>query len=156
MSWTKRQIIMQAFEEIGFANFVYDIPPEQLNSALRRMDLVVEGWSAKGIKFPYPTHINPEDSSLDEDSNLPARAIMTLYSRLAILIAPSFGKTVQQETRENYKNGMTDLIASCAEYIERQLDNSIPCGAGNKAQGQLYPNTITDSVDSGNEGILDI
>ena len=33
MSWTKRQYIVDAFEEIGLASYVYDLQPEQLQSA---------------------------------------------------------------------------------------------------------------------------
>ena len=44
--WTKREFITQAFEEIGLAAYVFDLTPEQLNSALRRLDAMVGGWAA--------------------------------------------------------------------------------------------------------------
>ena len=32
MAWTKRQIVTQAFEEIGLASYVFDLEPEQLRA----------------------------------------------------------------------------------------------------------------------------
>ena len=33
MSWTKRQIVEQALEELGLASYVFDMQPEQVESA---------------------------------------------------------------------------------------------------------------------------
>jgi len=64
MSWTKRQFITQAFEEIGLAAYVFDLTAEQLDSALRRMDSMVAGWNANGVRIGYPLPGSPEDSDL--------------------------------------------------------------------------------------------
>ena len=36
MSWTKRQIVEQALEELGLASYVFDMQPEQVESAKRK------------------------------------------------------------------------------------------------------------------------
>ena len=54
MSWTKRQFINAALEEIGLASYVFDIQPEELESALRRLDAMMADWNAKGIRIGYP------------------------------------------------------------------------------------------------------
>ena len=33
MSWTKREFVNQALEEIGLASYVFDLQSEQMNSA---------------------------------------------------------------------------------------------------------------------------
>ena len=40
MGWTKRQFVTQAFEEIGLAAYVFDLQPQQLDSALRKLNAV--------------------------------------------------------------------------------------------------------------------
>lgn len=54
MGWTKRQFVTQAFEEIGLASYVFDLTPEQLDSALRRLDTMIASWNALGIRLGYP------------------------------------------------------------------------------------------------------
>jgi hypothetical protein len=54
MGYTKRQFISAAFEEIGLASYVFDLQPEQLQSALRRLDAMMADWNAKGIRLGYP------------------------------------------------------------------------------------------------------
>ena len=38
MSYSKRQIVEQAFEELGLATYVFDMTPDQFDSALKRLD----------------------------------------------------------------------------------------------------------------------
>ena len=54
MGYKKRQFISAAFEEIGLASYVFDLQPEQLQSALRRLDAMMADWNAKGIRLGYP------------------------------------------------------------------------------------------------------
>ena len=51
MGWTKRQYIEQAFEEVGLAAYVFDLTPEQLQSALRKLDAMMAEWNAKGLRL---------------------------------------------------------------------------------------------------------
>ena len=74
MGWTKRQFVLQAFEEIGLASYVYDLTPEQLNSALFKLDAMMGTWNGKGIRIGYPTPGDPESSDLDAQTNVPDSA----------------------------------------------------------------------------------
>lgn len=51
MSWTKRQFMTAAFEEIGLAAYVYDLTPEQMQSAVKRMDAMIAGWNSNGVRI---------------------------------------------------------------------------------------------------------
>ena len=55
MGWTKREYIEQAFEEIGLASYVFDLTPEQLQSALRKLDAMLAEWNAKGLRLGLST-----------------------------------------------------------------------------------------------------
>ena len=54
MGYTKEQFVIGGFEEIGFASYAYDLQPEQLNTALRRLDAMLAEWYGKGIRIGYP------------------------------------------------------------------------------------------------------
>lgn len=132
MSWTKRQFVVQAFEEIGLASYVFDLSPEQMDSALRRLDSMMAAWNAKGIRLGYPIPGNPQDSSLEEKTGVPDSANEAVYMGLAVRLAPGFGKVVSPDTKSAAKQGYDTLLSRAAMPIEQQLPGSMPAGAGNK------------------------
>jgi hypothetical protein len=48
VSWTKRDVIGQAFSEIGLASYTFDLLPEQYEGALRCLDAMIAQWENKG------------------------------------------------------------------------------------------------------------
>jgi len=158
MSWTKRQFIEEAFGEIGLAAYVYDLQPDQLESALRRLDSMMAMWNGKGIRIGYPLPSSPEDSDLDEETSVPDDANETIYSNLAIRIAPGFGKTVSSDTKITAKDGYRGLIQKSTKPIERQLPGTMPRGAGNKPWRNTNNEFLDDPVDpltAGDDSTLD-
>lgn len=131
MSWTKRQFVEQAFEELGLAAYVFDLTPEQLQSALRRLDSMLASWNAKGIRLGYPIPSNPQDSELSQETGVPDAANEAIYTNLALRLAPSFGKTPSSELKGNAKAGYDLLLMRAALPPEQQLA-ALPSGAGNK------------------------
>ena len=89
MGWTKRQFIEQAFDEIGLASYAFDLGPEQMQSALRRLDTMLAAWNALGIRLAYPLPSSPQDSDLDEQTNVPDSSNEAIYTNLAIKLAPA-------------------------------------------------------------------
>lgn len=132
MGWTKRQFVEQAFEEIGFAAYVYDLTADQLDSALRRLDSMMATWDAKGVQLGYPLTSNPQDSDLDTQTNVPDSANEAIYLNLGIRIAPSVGKVVSQETKRMAREAYRALLINIAMPQEMQLPRTLPSGAGNK------------------------
>mgnify|MGYP000518919073 CR=1 FL=1 len=45
MSYTKRQFVIAAFEEIGLASYTFDITDDELSSACRRLDAMMAEWN---------------------------------------------------------------------------------------------------------------
>ncbi len=132
MGWTKRQFVLQAFEEIGLASYVYDLTPEQLNSALFKMDAMMATWNGKGIRVGYPLPTSPNNSTLDTQTNVPDSANEAIYTNLAQRIAAGYGKTVSPETKAAARAGYEVLLSRAAMPMEMQMPGTMPAGAGNK------------------------
>lgn len=132
MSWTKRQFVEAAFSEAGYATYTFDLEPEQLQDALRRLDAMIATWNGKQIYLGYPLPSSPELSDLDEETEVPDAANEAIYTNLAIRIAPLIGKTVSIETRATAKSGYNALISKVSKPLERQMPRTMPSGAGNK------------------------
>jgi len=160
MGWTKREIINQAFEEIGLAGYVFDLQPQQLEGALRRLDAMMATWNGKGIRLGYPLPSSPADSDLDQETGVPDNAIEAMVLNLAVRLAPGFGKTVSPDTKGNAKRAYNEIVANSAMPIEMQLGSqTIPSGAGNKGW-RYYNNPFLrepqDPLTVGSDGILDL
>ncbi|CAB4171569.1 Tail accessory factor GP4 [uncultured Caudovirales phage] len=147
MGWTKRQFVTQAFEEIGLAAYVFDLTPEQLESALRRLDSMVASWNAKGIRLGYPIPSSPQNSELDQETNVPDSANEAIYLNLGIRLAPGFGKVVSTETKASAKMAYDTLLSRAAMPPQQQFPGAMPSGSGNKPW-RTYDNPFLDkSVD---------
>lgn len=159
MSWTKRQFITQAFEEIGLAAYVFDLTPEQLDSALRRMDSMVGGWNANGVRIGYPLPSNPDDSDLDEDSGVPDFANEAIYLGLAVRIASSYGKVVSPETKAFADMAYSNMANQVAiPTPERQLPHTMPRGSGTKPWRNFnnpFVNRPQDPILAGSDNPID-
>lgn len=132
MGWTKRQFVNQALEEIGLASYVFDVTPEQLQAALRRLDAMMASWNALGIRLGYPLPSSPQDSDLDEQTNVPDSANEAIYTNLGIKLAPSYGKQVMNETKATARSSYNTLLSIAAMPNQQQLPGTMPSGAGNK------------------------
>lgn len=132
MGYTKRQFVTAALEEIGLASYVFDLQPEQLQSALRRLDALMAEWNGKGIRLGYPLPSSPQDSDLDEESLVPDSSNEAIILNLATRLAPSYGKQVAIETKVLAKQGYDVLLQRATVPPQQQLPGSLPSGAGNK------------------------
>tara|TARA_R110000822_G_scaffold242018_3_gene371218 strand:+ start:712 stop:1194 length:483 start_codon:yes stop_codon:yes gene_type:complete len=158
MGWTKRQFIEQAFEEVGLAGYVFDLTPEQLQSALRRLDSMIAEWNSVGIRIGYPLPGSPQYSGLDEQTYVPDMANTAIYTNLGIRIAPAFGKGVLPDTKSIAKNAYNILLQQFAMPTELQLPGTMPAGAGSKAwrdYGNPFMPRPVDPVLAGQDGPLE-
>ena len=129
---TKRDYIEQAFTEIGLAGYIFDLTPEELNSALRQLDGMMAMWNGRGIRLGWPAPSSPQGSDLDDETNITDMANEAIYCNLAVRIAPSFGKAVMGMTPFLAKQGYDLLLSLAAAPMERQFPSTMPAGAGNK------------------------
>lgn len=132
--WTKKQLIEQAFDELALAGFVYDLDPDHLESALRRLDTMMAAWGSVGISLGYLLPANPDDSNLDDETGIPDIAVEAVYMNLAVKLAASRGKTLSAETKAAAKVGYERLLGAAVRAAARPspMPNTMPRGAGNK------------------------
>ena len=158
MSWTKQQFITAGFEEIGFADYLYDLQPEQFESALRKLDSMMATLNGRGIRIGYPIPSSPENSSLAEETNVPDWANEAIYTNLAIRLAPSMGKQVSRETKVTAHRAYTELLSRSVQTREQQLPGTMPAGAGNKTWSidQPFLDPPSDPLEVGPDATLDM
>lgn len=158
MGYSKRQFILASFEEIGLAAYTFDLQPEQLESARRRLDAMMADWNGKGIRLGYPIPSSPQDGSIDEETNVPDSAYEAIICSLGIRLAPSYGKQVMPMTMAVAKQGYDTLLSRATFPLEQQMPGTMPSGAGNKPwrvyDDPFLPRPV-DPVTTGPDGVLD-
>jgi len=139
MSYTKGELASIALEEIGIAEYEYDISPEQKQSVIRRLDMMMAEWNKRGILLSFPIS-KIQNSQSTDDTNIPDWAWEAVVLNLAIRIAPSYGKQVSMDTKVTAKNGYNTLLGEFSKPREMQFP-SMPKGAGYKeTERRFTPN----------------
>lgn len=141
MAWTKLQLIEQAYDELALAGFVFDLSPELLESALRRMDTMMAQWSSVGIDIGYLLSASPDDSLIDSASGLPDTAVEAVYMNLAVRLAASRGKVLTADTKATAARGYNALLGAAVRAAARPqcMPSTMPRGAGNKPWSYQAP-----------------
>lgn len=155
MGYSKRQFVTEALAELGLASYVFDMQPEDLQTALRRLDAMMAEWNGKGIRLGYPLPGSPQDADLDEPSQVPDSANEAILTNLAIRLAPGFGKQPSPLTLATAKTGYNTLLSRAAMPEEQQLPGTMPSGAGWKPwrwYGNPFVQPPTDPVKAGGDG----
>lgn len=135
MSYSKRQFVETAFEEIGIASYSFDISPEMADSGVRRLDAMMTEWNGRGIRLGYPVPGSPEDTDLDAATVVPNWAWEAVFLNLALRIAPLMGKTVAPETKTNAYRAYNTVMARSLQMPQVQMPATMPSGAGNRWRG---------------------
>lgn len=132
MGWTKRDYIEQAFDEVGLAGFIFDLSPEQLQTALRKLDSMMGTWDGKGIQVGWPVTLSPNDSDLDTEVPFMIWANEAIFLNLGIRLASTFGKQVSNEIKTSAKLAYDSVLLMASRPREMQFPRTLPSGAGNK------------------------
>jgi len=146
MSWTKRELIEMAFEEVGIANYNFDLMPEQYQSGLKRLDSMLAQWNKKGIRIGYNLASSPSDSNINDESNVRDSAVEAIYINLALRLASSLGKIVSMELKALATKTYKDLLSETSEIVERDF-TQLPKGAGNKPWRYNYNTFLNQKVE---------
>lgn len=158
MGWTKGQFIDMGFEEIGFANYRFDLPPERLQSALVRLDSMMAEWDSQGLRLGYPLPSTQTGSRVTEDTEVAAWANYAIYTNLALRLADMLGKEVKPALQSKAHAAYENLTLKFSEPPRRQWPAHLPAGAGNKqwngGQGPFLT-PPTDSLDVGGDSELE-
>lgn len=134
MSWTKGQIVDQAFAELALAAYVFDLTPEERQAACVRLDAMMATWAAQGTVLPYSLAMTPDGADLDAESNLPLWAVEAVYMHLALRTAASKGKAAPQTLKAAASLAMAAVETRLAhdDLEEQQFRSGTPRGQGSK------------------------
>jgi hypothetical protein len=125
---TKRQVVVEAYEELGKASYEFDLNPDMLQSGLRRLDGMMAEWGGTmGVRVGYSGGAG--EGSIDADTQVPDWAFRALYLNLALSLAPTFGKTVAPETMRAAKAAIDAVMARTVPVAPRNLGGGY-AGAG--------------------------
>lgn len=158
MGWSKRQFITQALTETGLASYVFDMEPEEFESAMYRLDAMMADWNAKGLRLGYPLPGSPQSAELDQQTEVPDAANQAIILNLAVMLAPSYGKTVSPDTKINAKSSFNTLFMLATTPPKRQMPSTMPRGAGNKPWRYAEGDFITpdpEPILAGQDGKID-
>ena len=144
--YTKREVIQQAYAELGIASYEFDISPEEMQAGLRLLDLQMAEWNIHGIRISYQA-----GDDIADQVGVPDWAVNALYLALAIRLAPSFGKTPAPETKAAQKSAYNVLMAKMIMPTE-----ITPTGYG--GSGYRYPRLrgAAPLIETGPDGNLGI
>lgn len=149
---TRRDIIYQAYEELGIAQYNFDITPEEMATARRRLDSMMAQWETI-VSIGYYMPSNPDDSDINDDTNLPQGVIDAVATNLALKLAPGLGKTPSAETKIAAKEGKNMVLAQFAVIPQKQYSANLPLGSGNKplpnSQGYFRPRRVVTITENG-------
>lgn len=129
---SKRQIVEMAYEECSLAGYEFNLTPEELFSALRKLDALMARWkeSSRDLGYNFPTVFGEGD--LDEASLIPDAAVEGAAISLAMALAPAMGKQMSGESRARLNKAMSAISALCAKRPEQGWSRSTIAGAGNR------------------------
>lgn len=147
MSYTKRQFVTAAFDEMGMADYAFDLAPEQLDTAVRRLDGMMAQWNAQGMRLGYPLPSSPQYTDIDAETDVPDSAIEAITLNLAVRLSPSYGKTPHPETKQNAKLAYRDAARHLAFPDEMQIPGGYPMGAGTKNTSGVHSPFTQPPVD---------
>ena len=152
MPWTKKQIISEAFAEIGKGSYSFDMQPEEYQMALRRLDAIMATWGATAnIRIGYSGGNGFGD--VGAETEVPDWAVSAMYLNLAINLAPGYGKMVSPDTKINAKIALDSVMNATTELAPRYLGGYAGAGAG---QYRSVLPLATDPLETGAGGVLDI
>lgn len=158
MGYTKRQYIEAALTEIGLADYVFNSTPQDLQTALRRLDGMMAEWNERGIRLGYPLPLSPQQSDLDTQTSVPDRANEAIVTNLACRIAPSYGKQVLPATMATARGSYGTILVRAAMPNDQQFPGTLPAGAGNKPwcwQGGPFLRGPVEPLLAGNDAPID-
>lgn len=135
---SKREIIKEAYAELGKASYEFDLNPEDLQAALRKLDTMMASWNGMGVRIGYAGGQGSGD--IDVSSELPGWADDAIISNLAIRLAPGLGKIPSPETKAAAASGFNTIMLRVAAPAVRSKVGYGGAGSGGHSLPQSQQN----------------
>lgn len=157
MPWSKQQFIAKAFDCIGLANYIFDLSPEELQSAVNALDAMMAAWNGEGIRLGYPISSSPTTADIAAATNVPDSANLAIYCNLAILLGAEHGKDVPAFVLSAAKHGYSAMLTKAVTPIQVQQPSWLPAGQGNRRSDRrrVFLDRPSDPLATGLDGNID-
>lgn len=135
MSWSKRQLINQAYGCFGLSNYAYSLTPQQVQQALFMLDTMMAAWATTGgIRIGYNGSSDQGTTDENQASGIPDFANMAVSFKLSEIMAGTIGKQILSHMLITGANAFEALQSWCASnnIPEMQYARDTPRGSGNK------------------------
>lgn len=125
---TKNDIALSAFNELRISGLTTKPTPEEVTSAIIKLDNMVLSWQNKGICLSYIRSEGFSDVDPNQDSGLNDTSAYAVSLNLAKALAPSYGKSLNMGTLAEARVSYLGLFSSDIE--QREKDPYQPTGSG--------------------------
>lgn len=127
---TKRQIILDAYEEIGLGPSAYSPNGADIQSALRRLDALMAQYAGMSAAAGWPY-----GGGADQETGLPFQYQRAVITGLAVDLAPAVGRSPSPQTLTAAAQGRNLMMRDGVKPLPKALDTlAIPAGQGHKNQ----------------------
>ena len=140
---TLREIVQDAFEEIGVKTAEVTLTNDELQSGIRRFNDMMTAWADIGITTAFDEVLNGDDT-VDLDRS----AIGAAKYNLAIRLAPSYQKVVSPALAALASGTIETLMASITDLSTIAYPDTLPMGSGNHCDGydqRFFPQNKTSN-----------
>jgi hypothetical protein len=134
----KRNLLEMAFENCGSAGFEFERTPEELGSALRKLNAMMYEWPWNLLPYNQPTY---GSGVVDDFSGVPNDAIAAVAMTLALRIAPTMGATLSPEASAELVRSRSIVEANYAVIPTQYMGDDTVAGAGNRRFFPYYNET---------------
>ncbi len=125
----KLEIVRLAYGSCGVSDEEFDLTPEDLNKALRKLNAMMREWPWSGLSYVQPDYgvggaadLSGVDSSYDQ----------AIADELGLRIAPTIGKTVSPEQRRNATLSRATALSAAASIPTVAIPAGTPRGSGKR------------------------
>ncbi|QDP63206.1 MAG: putative peptidoglycan hydrolase [Prokaryotic dsDNA virus sp.] len=141
---TIREVVEDAFEEIGVKTAEVPLTNDELQSGIRRCNDMLTGWDDIGIIVGY-TEVLSGDDTMKVDRS----AVGAIKYNLAVRLAPSYQKVVSATLFALSTSTLDILMASNTDLSEIAYPDTLPVGSGNECpdynRNRFFPSNKTDN-----------
>lgn len=124
---TAGEIVNDALQKILVKARGIPVQPEDMDDGLRYMNRLMTSLDSAGVALGFTLVSNPDDIV-----TIPIGAMEGLVARLAIRLAPNFGRPISAELAKEATDGLQAMRDIAVQVIPTCLPSTLPVGSGNE------------------------